>query len=134
MRQRFVPGADQRTSVPGAAETVAPCSCAANAGQGIEEVSNNATGNKHQRDTTTILLKAIPLVDPRYCLAIVHLISRTVNPILNIFPKYSMDVADSPNSAPTYLINLVIMLPVIMIAPPLSMFFSLSNLCGSGTV
>jgi hypothetical protein len=48
MRQRFVPGADQRTSVPGAAETVAPCPCAAKAGQGIEQTSANAAGRKYQ--------------------------------------------------------------------------------------
>jgi len=119
MRQRFVPGADQRTSVPGAAETVAPCPCAANAGQGIKQVSTNATGSTHMREITAQLRKTIPPVDPISCLAVVHFISRTFNPILNNFTKYIMDVADSLKSASTNLMNLAIVPPVIMIAPPL---------------
>jgi hypothetical protein len=119
MRQRFVPGADQRTSVPGAAETVAPCPCAANAGQGIEQVSTNAIGSTHQREITEQLRKTIPPVDPISCLAVVHFISRTFNPILNVLHKHIMEVAVNPKGARTNLINRAIMSPVIMIAPPL---------------
>ena len=46
MRQRFVPGADQRTSVPGAAEIVAPCPCAAKAEQGIEQTTTYTPSRK----------------------------------------------------------------------------------------
>jgi hypothetical protein len=122
IRQRFVPGADQRTIVPGAAETVTPCLCAATTGQGIEQVSTNATGSKHQRDITALLRKTIPPVEPISCLAVVQFISRTFTPIRNVLPKYIFEVADSPKSATTKLINRAIMSSVIMIAPPL--FFS----------
>src|SRR5664279_3629982 len=54
MLQRFAPGAAQRTSVPGAAETVAPCPCAAKAWGGIEKTSATAPSRRQRRRMTIL--------------------------------------------------------------------------------
>src|ERR1019366_6423944 len=49
MLQRFAPGASQRISVPGTAETVAPCPCAAKVGGGIEQTSATAPSRRRRK-------------------------------------------------------------------------------------
>src|ERR1019366_2276349 len=49
MLQRFAPGAAQRISVPGAAETVSPCPCAAKVGGGIEQTSATAPSRRRRK-------------------------------------------------------------------------------------
>jgi hypothetical protein len=79
MRQRFVPGADQRTSVPGAADIAATCFCAANTRPGIEQTSANAADRKHQQDITDKLRNVVPTINPISGLAIALIISRFIN-------------------------------------------------------
>src|SRR5271167_840035 len=54
MLQRFAPGAAQRTSVPGAAEIVTPCPCAAKAVGTIEQTNAAAPSRRRRRRMTTL--------------------------------------------------------------------------------
>src|ERR1019366_4769308 len=66
MLQRFAPGAAQRISVPGAAETVSPCPCAAKVGGGIEQTSATAPSRRRRKmgNSGDMQRYSLPVIPP----------------------------------------------------------------------